>query len=177
MRALLQQPRTLILAGLGVIALILSTILVYLLLRPVPVSSTDPEPIPSPSASYNREANDAASPEEGLGPPEVQEALWGPIADRFARNFVNTKGGHTKWRKRLIHDSANPDVTAQVAEQLETVDVRKVPRGNYEGRELVSESEFEIGVKVNYRQGWAMVLWLVTDGNGWEISAYDEWEG
>lgn len=94
----------------------------------------------------------------------------------FARNFTDTRGGAKQWRKRLVGDPKHPYVTTEVADQLATVDVRNVPDGHYDGRELADSSEYELAVKVTYREGWAMVLWLNTDGTAWQIFAYDRWE-
>lgn len=175
MRRLLQHPR-IIVATLGGMALVLSTILVYVLLHPgaAPApSQAGPTPTYAASPSYDTSANDAG---EGVGPPEVQEALWGPVVDRFAKNFTNTKGGQKEWRNRLIHDPKHPDVTAAVADQLKTVDIRNVPRGHYQSRELVTDGPYEVGVKVTYKEGWAMVIYLITDGREYQIYAYDKWE-
>lgn len=145
--------------------------------------ATTPAPAPSPVAtatSYNPDATDAgdASEEndEGGGPPETQENAWAPAVDNFARNFTNTRGGAKQWRKRLIGNPQHPYVSTEVAEQLATVDVRKVPDGHYDSREIADSSEYELAVKVTYREGWAMILWLNTDGTAWTIYAYDRWE-
>ena len=139
-----------------------------------PRSPTPAAPAPTPS-SYNPSAGDAGE-NHGDVPAETQEAAWGPVADRFARNFTNTRGGAEKWRQRLAGDPAHPDVTTAVVKQLATVDVRNVPDGRYEGREVLKSSDYDLAVKVTYREGWAMVLYLVTDGTGWQVYAYDKWE-
>lgn len=166
-----------VIAALGALAVVLTVTLVWVLLRdPSPAATTPVSPAPSTSApSYNPDANDADG-ETDTAPPETQEAIWGPVVDDFARNFTNTRHGDDAWRNRLIGDQATPSVTGDVAEQLQTVDVRNVPDGHYEGRELVTSGPYEIGVKVTYREGWAMVLYLITDGNRWQIYAYDQWE-
>lgn len=136
----------------------------------------DPTPsTPSPTAvteTYNPDANDA---DEG-GPPEAEEAIWGAAVDNFAKNFTNTSGGETTWRQRLIGDAKNPYVTPKVAEELSTVDIRKVPKGHYESREILESSAFTLAIGVRYKEGWGMVLWLNTDGTTWQIYAYDKWD-
>lgn len=135
-----------------------------------------PSSLPSATQqSHNPSAGDAGE-NHGDVPAEAQEAAWGPVVDRFARNFTNTRGGADKWRQRLAGDPAQPDVTAAVVKQLDTVDVRNVPDGRYEGREVLKSSDYDLAVKVTYREGWAMVLYLVTDGTGWQVYAYDKWE-
>lgn len=54
--------------------------------------------------------------------------------------------------------------------------MRNVPEGRYESRELLKSSDYDLAIKVNYDTGWAMVLYLITDGTNWQIYAYDEWE-
>jgi hypothetical protein len=148
----------------------------------LPRSQAQPEPAPAPSTapavpqatSYNHDAGDAG--EDAEAPPETQEALWSPVVDNFGRNFTNTSGGTQKWRQRLIGPTATPYVTTEVADQLKTVDTRNVPDGRYTSHELLKSSPFEIAVKIDYREGWAMVLYLITDGTHWQIHAYDKWE-
>ena len=146
---------------------------------PDPVTVPAP-PSPEPSAtveSYNPAAGDAGDDENHEdGPPEVQETAWAPAVDNFARNFTRTDGGAKKWRQRLIGSTTKPYVTAEVAKQLATVDIRNVPIGHYDGREIVKSSSYDFAVKVTYREGWAMILYLVTDGTAWQVYAYDKWE-
>ncbi|MDN5762645.1 MAG: hypothetical protein L0H41_10060 [Microlunatus sp.] len=163
-----------------IVALVIA--LIWTLIRiPSPTTTPSAPPtMPAPTAStpsYNPSAGDAGDDEDHeSGPAEVQEAAWGPVADSFATNFTNTTGGVKKWRQRLIGDPAKPDVTTEVAAQLETVDIRNVPDGHYESRETVKSSDYDLAVKVDYREGWAMVLYLITDGTNWQIYAYDKWE-
>lgn len=130
----------------------------------------------TPEPSYNPDAGDA-SDENDQAPPETQEAAWAPAVDNFARNFTYTTGGAKKWRQRLIGNPKQPFVTTEVAEQLATVDIRNVPEGHYDSREIVTSSEYDFAVKVTYREGWAMVLYLITDGSRYQVYAYDKWEG
>lgn len=144
---------------------------------PDPVTVPAP-PSPEPSAtveSYNPAAGDADENHED-GPPEVQETAWAPAVDNFARNFTNTAGGGHKWRQRLLGNAEKPFVTAAVAKQLATVDVRNVPDGHYSSHEIVKSSSFDLAVKVDYREGWSMILYLVTDGRTWQVYAYDRWD-
>lgn len=167
-----------IIGALAAIVAVLVAVLLWTFLRP---SSTEiPAAAPSAPAasptSFNPSAGDAGAEDHASGPAEVQEGAWGPVADRFARNFTDTDGGKKAWRQRLIGNPAAPDVTTDVAKQLDTVDIRNVPDGRYEGREVLKSSDYDLAVKVTYREGWAMVLYLVTDGTGWQVYAYDKWE-
>ena len=38
------------------------------------------------------------------------------------------------------------------------------------------EQQLDLAVKVTDREGWAMVLYLITDGTSWQIYAYEKWE-
>ena len=168
------------LAALGALLVVALAALLWAFLRPAPVTPAAPPPVVSASptlspSSYNPSAGDAGdNPTDA--PAETQQAAWGPVADRFARNFTNTRGGAEKWRQRLVGDPTAPDVTTAVAKQLATVDVRNVPDGRYEGREILKSSDYDLAIKISYNTGWAMVLYLITDGSGWQIYAYDKWE-
>lgn len=162
--------------ALAAIAVVLALTLVWVLLRePQPAAAPLVPAASSTAPSYNPDAHDAGT-ENDNAPAETQEDAWGPVVDSFARNFTNTAGGKNAWRQRLIGTAAQPMVTTDVAEQLATVDIRNVPDGHYQARELVTSGAYEVGVKVTYREGWAQVLYLVTDGTYWQIYAYDEWE-
>ncbi len=125
--------------------------------------------------SYHADAPEADDENDEAGPPETQEEAWAPVVDSFAENFTRTTGGKEKWRQRLIGDPKQPHVTTEVAKQLATVDIRNIPKGHYESREIVESGPFRLAVGVYYDEGWAMLLWLSTDGIRWEIDAYDEW--
>lgn len=167
-----------ILAALGAIVLAVVVSLIWALTRSPAPAATAPAPAaPSPSISGpSVDPNAGDGGEDENAPPETQEPLWGPVVDNFSRSFTNTRGGKDDWRDRLVGNPARPNVTTAVADQLKTVDVRRVPKGHYDGHELVKEGPYEIGVKVDYREGWAMVLYLITDGTTWQVYAYDKWE-
>jgi hypothetical protein len=93
--------------------------------------------------------------------------------DRFATNFTDTTAGATRWRQRLTGNPDRPDLTTDVARQLQTVNIDNVPSGHYAGHQILTNSDYQLAVKVTYREGWAMVLHLVTDGTHWQIYAYD----
>jgi hypothetical protein len=170
-----------LIAALALVALVAATITIWTLSSPPTAttpapSETAPPPPASSTRSYDPDAGDVASGENDGAPAEVQEAAWGPVADRFARNFTNTTGGAPAWRQRLIGNPASPDVTTDISDQLKTIAVSNVPAGHYTGRQLVKSSAYEVAVKVTYREGWAMIVYLITDGTGYQICAYDRWE-
>jgi hypothetical protein len=170
-----------LIAGLVAVALVASTITIWTLNRPpeatTPILSSSVSPAAASSTpGYDSDASYFASDENQGAPAEVQDAAWGPVADRFARNFTNTTGGAQAWRQRLIGKPATPDVTTDISDQLKTIAVSNVPAGHYTGRQLVKSSAYEVAVKVTYREGWAMIVYLITDGTGYQIYAYDLWE-
>jgi hypothetical protein len=168
------------LAATVAVLVAIATTLIWTLTRVPTPSAATPQPTPTvaaatPTPSDNSQAGDAAE-QEGPGPAETQEAAWGPVVDTFARNFTNTRGGVTDWRRRLTGNPHKPDVTTEVAGQLKTVDLRNVPEGHYSGRQILKSGDYDLAVKVTYREGWALVLYLVTDGTTWQVYAYDRWQ-
>lgn len=175
-----RRPTTLLMI-LGVLVLIGSTMTVYIALKPASTpAEVSPSPAQasatSPSPSWNPSAGDAGDEDLEHGPAEVQESRWSPVVDHFAQNFTRVDGGAKKWRQRLIGPDAAPYVTPAVAEQLETVDIRNVPQGHFESYEILESSSYSLAVGLHYKEGWGLVLYLVTDGVDWQINAYDKWE-
>lgn len=160
-------------AGAAVIVVVL-VMIANAILGPDQTGSNPPV-TPGPTPSWNPSAGDAGEDHED-GPAEVQEAAWGPVAEHFARNFPRTQGGAKKWRQRLIGPTTAPYVTGAVADQLQTVDIDRVPKGRYQRRETLETSAYNVAVGVQYKEGWGMVLYLQTDGVDWQIYAYDQWE-
>lgn len=167
-----------LLVGLSALVVILAVALIWSLTRPSQPAATPP-PANSSSAepTFNPSAGDAGGGEQphddGAHDPEVDREAWQPVVEHFARNFTNTAGGDQKWRKRLAGGRTPPYVTDAVAKQLVTVDVRNVPQGSYDAYQVVRTSAYDISVKVNYKQGWSMVLHLITDGTDWQVYGYD----
>ena len=134
---------------------------------PKPTGCSQAPTTPSPSSQgAGEDDHDAASDEK---------ASWEPVVLGFAKNFATTSEetglSSKQWRAGLA-----PYVTAAVADQLAEVDLAKVPRGHYAGYEVLTPGSYQIAVKVTYREAWALVLYLISDGKQWRISAYDRWE-
>lgn len=168
-------------ASLVALVLILTAALFWSLNRPQLAETPPPPPISSSVApTFNPSAGDAGGGEQphddGAHDREADQAAWQPVVEHFARNFTKTAGGSRKWRGRLTGDRTPPYVTDAVAKQLLTVDVRNVPKGRYSRFEIVRTSAYDISVKVNYREGWSMVLHLITDGTDWQVYSYDRWQ-
>lgn len=136
-------------------------------------TSTSSTPSSNPGDSRTREHAD----DHAEDPDVNNEQAWNPVVTNFARNFTNTAGGNRAWRNRLIDDPAQPHVTTAVAKQLATVDVDNVPAGRYDRYQPVQTSTLDVAVKVDYTEGWSMILHLNTDGTNWQIYAYDRYEG
>lgn len=163
-----------IIGGLSTVVLVLVGALVWSLTSPTQPATTPP-PAPAPTTpSFNESAGDAEH--DHASDEDPNEAAWRPVVDNFGRNFTNTNGGAAQWRARLIGNPERPNVTSEVTTQLGTVDPANVPSGQYAGYEIQKTSAYEATVKVNYREGWAMVLYLITDGTNWQVYAYDQWE-
>lgn len=169
-----------LLAAGGALAVALAVVLVMALRPALPPAEVSPSPDQaspaSPSPSWNPSAGDAGDEDLEHGPAEVHESRWSPVVDHFAQNFTRVDGGAKKWRQRLIGPDAAPYVTPAVAEQLETVDIRNVPQGHFESYEILESSSYSLAVGLHYKEGWGLVLYLVTDGVDWQINAYDKWE-
>ena len=163
---------------------------------PQPVVTVAPSDLPAPSSSTGPAASTPSEPvDEGgdggdddgnLGPgrdtgpdgqtadPAQIQAQWRPVATGFAQAFTTVHRGDstTSWRHRL-----SPYVTAAVDQQLGTVDVSNVPSGQFSGLDVLQSSDEQISVQASYDPGWALVLYLVPDGNNhWKVSGYDRLE-
>lgn len=175
------RSRQLTIIALLVIIGVLAAIGAVLLMPDDP--QTAPAPITTPTVAstsaaaptFNENAGDADEDDQANG-QDPNEAAWQPIVESFGRDFTNVTGGEAKWRTRLIGDPDQPNVTADVAKQLATVDVANVPKGRYDSYEILKNSAYESAVKVTYREGWAMVLYLITDGSKWQVYGYDKFQ-
>ena len=147
---------------------------------PAPSSSTGPA-APTPSEPVDEGGGDDTTlgPGRDTGPgqtpdPAQAAARWRPVATGFAEAFTTVRHGDTTntWRHRL-----SPYVTAAVDQQLGTVDVANVPSGRFAGLDVLQSSDEQISVQASYDPGWALVLYLVSDGNNhWKVSGYDRLE-
>ena len=168
-----------IIAALSAAVVVLAAALAWSLTRPSqpPAAAPPAPPAASATPSFNESAGDAEEHDhDHASDVDPNEAAWRPVVENFGRSFTNTSGGAAKWRARLIGDPQHPYVTADVTKQLATVDPANVPGGRYEGYEVQKSSEYDAAVRVNYREGWAMVLYLITDGTNWQVYAYDRWQ-
>jgi hypothetical protein len=138
--------------------------------------------LPDPSTSGTQEVSEPPSAEPskpaGQGDPtpysqtDQAEQQWAPVVEDFGRGFVATEqASPDQWRKRL-----RPYVTAAVAKQLRTVDPGRIAEGRYAGSEALEWADDEVTVRVDYREGWSIVLFVLYDGAKWHVRAYDRWE-
>jgi hypothetical protein len=148
-----------------------------------PQTGTTPEPAASPTA----EVTDAAA-EGGPSPfpsseVEVHDASpysqtdearrgWEPVATGFGKAFTATHGkSAAQWRNSLA-----PFVTGNLSEQLATVALANVPDGSFDSIEPAEYGDDKVAVFVHYDTDLTLVTYLIFDGTGWRIYAYDRWE-
>jgi hypothetical protein len=128
-----------------------------------PPSSSPPSPSIDPNAGDYEHDHDTV---------EDEKPQWEPAVLGFAKNFTNTNGrSAAKWRDRL-----SPYVAPAVRDQLVDVYPSKVPAGRYDSYELLETGNYQIAAKINYREGWSLVLYVTSDGRGWKVTAYDKFE-
>ena len=126
-------------------------------------------PAPSPSVSVGGDASPGTVP---YSQTEEARRQWEPVVKGFGANFTRTSGRTAAaWRAAL-----DRYVTVAVQKQLDTVDPRNVPAGRYDGFEPDTYQEEEVAAKVSYREGWALVVYVIHDGEQWRIYRYDQWE-
>ena len=137
--------------------------------------STPAEPVDegageaAPTSGAGRDTGPAE--DSGAG---ADRRRWEPVAVGFARSFTAVEDGETTdtWRNRL-----RPYVTKAVTEQLAGVDVSNVPEGRFDGLDLLESSDEQVSVQATYSPGWALVLYLISDGNDhWKVYRYDRLE-
>lgn len=103
---------------------------------------------------------------------EDEKPGWEPVLLGFAKNFTNTSDRSAAgWRQRLA-----PYVAPAVRDQLAEVDPRQIPTDRYDSYELLTPGSYQVVAKVTYRDGWAAVVYVTSDGWGWKVTAYDEWQ-
>jgi len=136
--------------------------------------SSDPPESSDPASVEPSEQADPADPgdETPYGKTDQARQRWAPVVEGFGRRLVGTeKVTADGWRKGL-----RPYVTTAVAKQLRTVDPGRIAPGRYAGYEALEWADNEVTVRVDYRQGWSIVLFVLYDGDTWQVRAYDRWE-
>lgn len=136
------------------------------------VSNADAEGgAPTPEATVSGGA-DAGPSDLPYSQTQAARRQWEPIVVGFGTQFTRTTGGSaTAWRQGL-----DRYVTTAVQKQLRTVDPRNVPSGRYTSFEVDTYEEHTVAAMVTYEEGWALVLYLIDDGERWRIYRYDRWE-
>jgi len=143
-----------------------------------PLTSEPPDPSTSGTPGLSEPPSGELSEPAGQGDPtpysqtDQAEQQWAPVVEGFGRGFVATEQASAdQWRKRL-----RPYVTGAVAKQLRTVDPGRIAEGRYAGSEALEWADDEVTVRVDYREGWSIVLFVLYDGAKWHVRAYDRWE-
>lgn len=163
------------LAGMLVTVLIVLAV-VAVWRQTTPAAQPEPTPVaPSTNSSSASPANidpNAGDYEHDHDTLEDEKPQWEPAVLGFAKNFTNTGDRNAaKWRQRLA-----PYVAPAVRDQLAHVDPAKVPAGHYDSYELLETGNYQIAAKTTYREGWALVLYVTSDGHDWKVTAYDRWD-
>jgi hypothetical protein len=128
-----------------------------------------PGDLPSSEVQEHGDASPGGTP---YSQTDAARQQWEPVAAGFGRAFTATKGKTAgQWRADLA-----PFVTAKVGEQLATVDLRNVPAGVFSSIEPAEYGEDKVAVFVHYDTGLTLVAYVLLDGAGWRIYAYDRWE-
>lgn len=176
-------PPSGLLSGLGsrgrIAVAFLAGVLVTLLVVAALVFATrsTPAAAPPPPTSTPASASPSIDPDAGdyehdHDTAQDEKPQWEPAVLGFAKNFTNTADKDAaKWQARLA-----PFVAPAVRDQLAEVDIAKVLTGRYDSYEVLTPGSYQLAVKVTYREGWALVLYVTSDGNAWTITAYDKWE-
>lgn len=171
--------------GIALAVLIAATVGLMLGRRSVPRTpppetssiSTAPSPQAAPTSDTSSPSPTSSEPDvrtRGRTPSSDTDEAKNhgvPTVEGFARNFTNARGGHRTWLNRL-----QPYVTVEVRQYLATGDMANVPAGRYREYEVLQPGESQLAVRVIYRDGWSMVLYLVSDGTEWRVFRYDRFE-
>ena len=142
---------------------------------PVPSVPADPEPVTegADDAGASTGAGSDAGPDDDAA-PAADRRYWEPVAAGLGQAFTTVRRGDTTavWRARL-----RPYVTVAVDKQLATVDVGNVPQGRFDGLDVLDSSDEQVTVQATYSPGWALVLYLNSDGHDhWKVYRYDRLE-
>ena len=155
----------------GILIALLAITIVLLVIRPGSPAAQPPAPPPTSSASPSIDP-DAGDYEHDHDTANDEKPQWEPVVLGFAKNFTNTGDKNAKqWRNRLA-----PFVAPAVRDQLAGVDITRVPKGAYDSYEILTPGSYQIAAKVTYREGWALVLYVTSDGREWRLTGYDRWE-
>jgi hypothetical protein len=142
---------------------------------PPATTATPTAALPSaarPSAAPTTPAVTAA-PETGgpYGGTAEARRQWEPTVQGFALAYPDTSGlSRKEWLANL-----RPYLQRPVLDALAGTDLDKVPHGHYAGYQPLKVADEAITIRVTYQEGWALVLYLATDGDRtWSINAFDE---
>lgn len=96
----------------------------------------------------------AATPDVGKG--------WEKTVEGFANAYPATKGlTRQQWLAKL-----RPYLAKDVLDVLDDTDLDQVPAGHYVGHQVLRADDDVVTVRVTYREGWALILYLGSTGHG-----------
>ena len=152
--------------------------------------ATPAEPVEEEGPPATPPATDGPGDAEPDGTPYSRTAearrQWRPVVTGFAKRFpdvdrdadaagsddaADRRRAAREWRRGL-----KPYVTTAVRRQLATVDVRNVPEGRFTEFEVLRHGEEQLAAQVIYDEGWALVLYVIFDGEDWRVYRYDRWQ-
>ena len=140
---------------------------------PAPTTRATPAAPAQPASAAPTAPAATAAPETSgpYGGTAEARRQWEPVVQGFALAYPDTDGLTRKqWLANL-----RPYLQRPVLDALAGTDLDKVPHGHYAGHQLLKVADEAITIRVTYREGWALALYLAANGDGaWSIDALDE---
>ena len=131
-----------------------------------PAPSTPDAPAPSTAVPAQRVRTVSTPPHAAT--PDVGDG-WEKTVDSFANVYPATKGLTRKqWLAKL-----RPYLAKDVLDVLDDTDLDQVPAGHYVGHQILRVDDHVVTVRVTYREGWALVLYLAEAAGRWTVASFD----
>ena len=131
-----------------------------------PAPSSPDAPAPSTAVPAPRVRTAASAP----NPTVTYDAKgWETTVKGFATAYPATKGmTRQKWLAKL-----RPYLDKDVIDVLDDTDLAQVPAGHYVGYQLLRIDGDVVTVRVTYREGWSLVLYLAEAAGHWTVASFD----
>lgn len=138
---------------------------IHLWSNPDTALSTPGAPAPSTAVPAPR-VRTASAPNPTVT-PDVAKG-WETTVKGFATAYPATKGmTRQQWLAKL-----RPYLAKDVIDVLDETDLAQVPAGHYAGYQILRVDAEVVTVRVTYREGWSLVLYLSSNGPR-AISSFD----
>lgn len=137
-----------------------------------PAPTTSPSQSPTHPTTPTAPPSSVGSPAHGNGNSAEAAKAAAKVAAAFSAEFLNTGSGkdvkkrRSAWIKRL-----RPHVVPDLAEDLRTVDLARVPTGKVTGTTPATASDFNATVLVETSAG-RMTVRLEWSGSAWQVADY-----